>query len=228
MQGSTWLLGENKRPQALLLQHTPQPYSSFRWSRRCQAKRPIFPALAAFPTGEGAPGEQHEFTAYGLLLAAATGRAVLAHELSDALSASDSGLGAALASGSGGSGSSSRRPGGRSPGSSGSGPSSKSGGVWSRLGSAEPGSSTAAGAAHTAATAGAAAVSDDRFVGHALAVCRAFLGNDFVNFLRLYESAPRMSPYLMDALLAKMRGKAYSELAAVHLALGASGVVIVC
>ncbi|KAI7844718.1 hypothetical protein COHA_001806 [Chlorella ohadii] len=160
---------------------------------------------------EGAPGEQHEFTAYGLLLAAATGRSVLAHELSDALSASNSGLGSALESSSsgnnGGSGSGSGR--------AGSGSSSrKSGGVWGRLGSAEPGSSTAAGAAHTAATAGSAAVSDDRFVGHALAVCRAFLGNDFVNFLRLYESAPRMAPYLMDALLAKMRSKAYSTVLA--------------
>ena len=156
-------------------------------------------------------GDQHEFTAYGLLLAAATGRAVLAHELSDALSASDSGLGAAIAasssSGSGPGGGGSR--GGSSSG-SGSG-SGKGGGVWGRLGSVEPGSSTVAGAAHTAATAGSAAVADDRFVGHALAVCRAFLGNDFVTFLRLYESAPRMSPYLMDALLAKMRRKAYSE-----------------
>ncbi|PRW59764.1 Leukocyte receptor cluster member 8 isoform A [Chlorella sorokiniana] len=173
--------------------------------------------------GEGAPGEQHEFTAYGLLLAAATGRSVLAHELSDALSASESGLGAAIAasSSSGGGRGSSRGPSSSSGGggggswgpSSGSG-SSKAGGVWSRLGGAEPGSSTAAGAAHTAATADAAAVADDRFVGHALAVCRAFLGNDFVNFLRLYESAPRMSPYLMDALLAKMRSKAYSTVLA--------------
>ncbi len=157
---------------------------------------------------EGAPGEQHEFTAYGLLLAAATGRSVLAHELSDALSASNSGLGSALESSSSGNNDGS----GSGSGRAGSGSSSrKSGGVWGRLGSAEPGSSTAAGAAHTAATAGSAAVSDDRFVGHALAVCRAFLGNDFVNFLRLYESAPRMAPYLMDALLAKMRSKAYSE-----------------
>ena len=152
------------------------------------------PCTSPIPAGEGAPGEQHEFTAYGLLLAAATGRSVLAHEMSDALSAAGSGLGAAL------------QPSGGARG--------RAGGVWSRLGAgagAAPGSATAAGAAHTAATAGAAAVADDRYVPHALAVCRAFLGNDFVSFLRLYEGAPRMAPYLMDALLAKMRGKAYSE-----------------
>lgn len=155
--------------------------------------------------GDGVSGEQHEFCAYGLLLAAAAGRSGLAHELSDALSASGSGLGAAIAAGGGSSGwgSGKSKPG--KPGTPGSG---SSGG----------GSSPGAAAEHeyqggAAATAGAAAVADDRYVGHALAVCRAYLGNDFVRFLRLYDGAPRMAPYLMDALLAKMRGKAYSELA---------------
>jgi hypothetical protein len=48
-------------------------------------------------------------------------------------------------------------------------------------------------------------------VEHALAVCRAYVGNDFVRFLRLYEGAPRMAPYLMDLLLGRLRGQAYSE-----------------
>ncbi|KAL4424356.1 hypothetical protein ABPG75_001657 [Micractinium tetrahymenae] len=50
----------------------------------------------------------------------------------------------------------------------------------------------------------------DRFVGHALAACRAHLAGNVVRFLRLYEGAPRMAPYLMDLLLAKLRGRAYS------------------
>jgi hypothetical protein len=102
-------------------------------------------------------GEQREFLAYGLLYAAATGRDVLAYEMSEAFG-----------------GSSSARS------------SSSSGG-------------------------GGGGLAGDRFVGHALAVCRAYLGGDFVEFLRLYEAAPRMAPYLQDLLLAKLRGRAYRE-----------------
>uniref|UniRef100_A0A7R9V2P4 SAC3/GANP/THP3 conserved domain-containing protein n=1 Tax=Chlamydomonas euryale TaxID=1486919 RepID=A0A7R9V2P4_9CHLO len=42
-------------------------------------------------------------------------------------------------------------------------------------------------------------------VAHALAVCRAFRMGDFHAFSSLYSSAPRMSPYLMDRMLPKMR-----------------------
>lgn len=141
---------------------------------------------------EGVPGEQHEFTAYGLLLAAAHGRSVLAHEMSDALAASGSGMGAALAAGgrySGGAG------GGGKDGSGGSGSGSRDGGRQ---------------AASSGGGGGSGAV-DDVFVPHALAVCRAYLEGNFVAFLRLYEGAPRMAPYLMDALLGQLRGRAYSE-----------------
>ncbi len=51
----------------------------------------------------------------------------------------------------------------------------------------------------------------DRYVGHALAACRAYLACNVVRFLRLYEGAPRMVPYLLDLLLAKLRGRAYGE-----------------
>ena len=50
-----------------------------------------------------------------------------------------------------------------------------------------------------------------RYVGHALAVCRAVMACEFPAFLGLYAGAPRMAPYLMDLLLPQMRAKAYSE-----------------
>ena len=120
-------------------------------------------------------GEQLEFAAYGLMLSAATGREVLGHEMSEALSA----MGGASSSGGGSNG------GGGSPASGSSperGDSGSTGSQW-----------------------------EGRFVEHALAVCRAYVGNNFVRFLRLYEGAPRMAPYLMDLLLGKLRGQAYSE-----------------
>jgi hypothetical protein len=77
-----------------------------------------------------------------------------------------------------------------------------------RAASAGAGSSIGGGGGGglTAAPGGLAA---DRFVGHALAACRAYGGGDFVRFLRLYEDAPRMAPYLMDLMLAKLRPRAY-------------------
>lgn len=163
---------------------------------------------------EGLPGEQHEFTAYGLLLAAVTGRSGLAHELSDALAAAGSGLGAAIAqqqpgkSGGGGSsgwGAAGKRKKGKK------GMSSPSSGSSPDGGSGPAAAAGSGGHAHAdGATAGAAAVADDRYVPHALAACRAYLEGNVVRFLRLYEDAPRMAPYLMDALLAKLRARAYS------------------
>ncbi|KAL4859010.1 hypothetical protein ACK3TF_000801 [Chlorella vulgaris] len=120
---------------------------------------------------DGLRGEQREFLAYGLLYAAATGRDVLAYEMSEAFGCSSSARSSSSSS------------------SSCSGGGSSSGG-------------------------GGGGLAGDRFVGHALAVCRAYLGGDFVEFLRLYEAAPRMAPYLQDLLLAKLRGRAYLPLAA--------------
>lgn len=62
-----------------------------------------------------------------------------------------------------------------------------------------------------------AEIAGDRFLGHALAVCRAFGGGDFVRFMQLYLEAPRMAPYLMDLLLPKMRIKAYNTVLAAFL-----------
>ncbi|GAX78375.1 hypothetical protein CEUSTIGMA_g5817.t1 [Chlamydomonas eustigma] len=44
-----------------------------------------------------------------------------------------------------------------------------------------------------------------QFVAHALSVCRACRLGDFHSFAKLYQTAPRMSPYLMDRLLPRMR-----------------------
>lgn len=136
---------------------------------------------------------------------------MLTHELTDALAAAGSGLGAAIAQPGGSSGSSSK---GSAWGAAGK--RKKGGGGGSPGSGGIPGGPAAAGGegghAHAdAATAGAAAVADDRYVPHALAACRAYLEGNVVRFLRLYEGAPRMAPYLMDALLAKLRARAYSE-----------------
>jgi hypothetical protein len=138
-------------------------------------------------------GEQLEFAAYGLMLSAATGREVLAHEMSEALSA----MGGASGSNSGAAASS------NAPSSSGGG--SKANGSAALGG--DPGGAGGSGSTSNQW--------EGRFVEHALAVCRAYVGNDFVRFLRLYEGAPRMAPYLMDLLLGKLRGQAYSEWVAV-------------
>lgn len=58
---------------------------------------------------------------------------------------------------------------------------------------------------------GGSSLAGDRFVRHALAVCRAYLNGDFVLYMRMYKDAPRMTPYLMDLLLAKLRVRAYRE-----------------
>jgi hypothetical protein len=52
----------------------------------------------------------------------------------------------------------------------------------------------------------------DRFVSHALAACGAFVRGEYVPFLKLYHSAPRMAPYFMDLLLEKLRHKSYGVL----------------
>lgn len=43
------------------------------------------------------------------------------------------------------------------------------------------------------------------FVGHALRVGVAHRSGNYAAFFRLYEGAPRMAPYLMDALAADVR-----------------------
>eukprot|EP00887_Chlorella_sp_A99_P006745 scaffold3.g6745.t1 len=84
----------------------------------------------------------------------------------------------------------------------------------------------------------AAVVADGRFVGHALAgeevharqpalsppplppcraVVRAFTSTDYVGFMKLYQTAPRMAPYLMDLLIAKLRGRGYGVLLSAYL-----------
>ena len=50
------------------------------------------------------------------------------------------------------------------------------------------------------------------FVTHALAVSRAFRQGDFYSFGSLYAKAPRMSPYLMDKMLPRMRLWAFQAL----------------
>ncbi|EFN50892.1 hypothetical protein CHLNCDRAFT_28593, partial [Chlorella variabilis] len=108
---------------------------------------------------DGVPGEHREFCAYGLLYAAATGRNVLAHEMTEAFSSSGSRLSAS----------------------------------------------------------GGSSLAGDRFVRHALAVCRAYLNGDFVLYMRMYKDAPRMTPYLMDLLLAKLRVRAYQTVLAAFI-----------
>jgi SAC3 family protein LENG8/THP3 len=56
----------------------------------------------------------------------------------------------------------------------------------------------------------------DRCVAHALATCRAYAVNDYVGFLRLYDGAPRMAPYLMDLLLERMRPRVYAAVLAAY------------
>eukprot|EP00899_Mesostigma_viride_P001207 jgi/Mesvir1/11087/Mv02461-RA.1 len=46
------------------------------------------------------------------------------------------------------------------------------------------------------------------FVAHARSVCCAVRGGDYCSFFRLYACAPRMAPYLMDALVPRMRARA--------------------
>ncbi len=50
----------------------------------------------------------------------------------------------------------------------------------------------------------------DRFIGHALQTCRAYNAGNYVSFLRLYASAPRMAPFLMDRMLVKLRKRVYA------------------
>ncbi|KAG2425749.1 hypothetical protein HYH02_014965 [Chlamydomonas schloesseri] len=49
------------------------------------------------------------------------------------------------------------------------------------------------------------------FVRHAMDVCAAARSGNYARFLELYEGAPRMSPYLMDRLLGRMRLLALSS-----------------
>ncbi|WIA35122.1 hypothetical protein OEZ86_003603 [Tetradesmus obliquus] len=51
---------------------------------------------------------------------------------------------------------------------------------------------------------------------HALATARAVRSGAYVSFMRLYASAPRMAPYLMDALLPRVRGQGLAALLAAH------------
>ncbi|KAL4431998.1 hypothetical protein ABPG77_000265 [Micractinium sp. CCAP 211/92] len=143
---------------------------------------------------EGAEGEQWEFAAYGLLYAAASGREVLAHEMVEM--ARRLGGGPASSS-SGGDRSAPAAAGNRGPGSPAAAARTHSGGSGGGCGGQGGG-----GAAPPD-------LESDRYVGHALAACRAYLACNVVRFLRLYEGAPRMVPYLLDLLLAKLRGRAY-------------------
>lgn len=50
-------------------------------------------------------------------------------------------------------------------------------------------------------------------------VCRSFWGcrsGAYVSFMGLYASAPRMAPYLMDALLPRVRAQGLATLLAAH------------
>lgn len=150
-------------------------------------------ALLSFPDLQG---EQCEFAAYGLLYAAASGREVLSHEMGEVA----------------------RRLGGSGGGSGTAAGAAKCGASGHTAATAVRSNCGGGGGGGAAATGGSAAsgpdLAADRFVGHALAACRAYLAGNVVRFLRMYEGAPRMAPYLLDLLLAKLRGRAYSERAA--------------
>lgn len=156
-----------------------------------------FLSTVCFPPRQG---EQWEFAAYGLLYAAASGREVLAHEMVE--------MARRLGGGPGSGSSSSAAAGARGPGASPAATALARSGGDSR--SAGKGS-TSAGQGGAGAAPPPPDLEGDRFVGPALAACRAYLGGNVVRFLRLYEGAPRMAPYLLDLLLAKLRGRAYSE-----------------
>ncbi|KAK9903296.1 hypothetical protein WJX75_002137 [Coccomyxa subellipsoidea] len=52
------------------------------------------------------------------------------------------------------------------------------------------------------------------YMKHALRVCLACVRSDACELLELYASAPRMTPYLMDALLERLRGRLAAALSA--------------
>lgn len=59
-------------------------------------------------------------------------------------------------------------------------------------------------------------LSEHKFVRHALDVARAVCGCNFHRFFVLYGQAPRMSAYLMDALLDSVRSSGLAALIASH------------
>lgn len=56
----------------------------------------------------------------------------------------------------------------------------------------------------------------DPFMDHALAACRAAGCDDYAGLLKLYDGAPRMTPYLLDLLVEKTRPKAWSAILAAY------------
>lgn len=60
-------------------------------------------------------------------------------------------------------------------------------------------------------------LAENYFIKHALESCSSYLNGSYIAFLKHYEEAPRMAPYLMDLLLSKLQHKAYGVVVAAYM-----------